>query len=126
MALPTTPTTADPDPTRIRLLLYGTPGAGKTTFAARWFPESTLIIDLEGGSRLLPGQHFIVRPETYTAFQMVVNELLTQQHQFKAVVIDTADADSRNALVRRTLDGVIVSLPGRAARVATAVEGRIP
>ena len=97
MALPTTPTTASPDPARIRALIYGTPGAGKTTFAARWFPETTLLIDLEGGTRMLPGQHFVVRPETYTAFQMVVNELLTQQHQFKAVVIDTADALVRMA-----------------------------
>jgi energy-coupling factor transporter ATP-binding protein EcfA2 len=33
-----------------------------------------------------------------------------------------ADAGHRNALVRRTLDGVLASLPGRVARVATAVE----
>lgn len=91
MPLPTQPVTADLNPERIRGLFYSPPGAGKTTFIAGWYPQTNLIIDLEGGTRFLPGEHFVVRPKSYAEFQQIVTELVTQQHHFKSVAIDTID-----------------------------------
>lgn len=91
MTLPTSPTTNELTTDRLRAILYGKPGAGKTTLAADWHPSSTLIVDLEGGTRFLPGQHFIVRPKTYSEFMGTVHSLATEPHQFTTVVIDTID-----------------------------------
>lgn len=92
MALPTQPIVADLNPERLRAIIYGVPGAGKTTLAASWFAKSNLIIDLEGGTRFLSGSHFVVRPKTYDEFAGTVTELAAGKHNFKVVTIDTIDA----------------------------------
>lgn len=97
MPLPTQPLVQERTPERIRALIYGAPGAGKTTFAAGWFPKQNLIIDLEGGTRFLSGENFIVRPKTYAEFQSTVLDLAKGNHQFKTVTIDTIDALVRMA-----------------------------
>jgi SpoVK/Ycf46/Vps4 family AAA+-type ATPase len=89
--LPTAPVTNTLDPSRLRALLYGAPGAGKTTLASQWYPGSTLIVDLEGGTRFLTGDHFVVRPKSYTEFMGLVNDLSATAHQFTTVVIDSID-----------------------------------
>ena len=91
MPLPTSPIVNALSPERLRALLYGAPGAGKTTLASQWYPASTLIVDLEGGTRFLSGEHFVERPANYSAFMGLVNELVTTQHQFTTVVIDSID-----------------------------------
>jgi hypothetical protein len=78
-------------PERLRAIVASRPGDGKTSLVAGWYPQTSLHIDLEGGTRFLPGAHFIVRPKTYTEFQQLVNELVTTQHQFTTVKIDTID-----------------------------------
>jgi hypothetical protein len=89
--LPSAPITNHLDPARLRALLYGAPGAGKTTLAASWYSQSTLIVDLEGGTRFLTGDHFVVRPKSYSEFMGIVNDLVTTQHQFTTLVIDSID-----------------------------------
>lgn len=91
MPLPTAPIQNVLDPGRLRALIYGAPGAGKTTLASQWYPPSTLIVDVEGGTRMLSGQHFVVRPKNYTEFMGVVNDLAQPGHQFTGVVIDSID-----------------------------------
>jgi hypothetical protein len=91
MALPTSPTSNTLDPSRLRALLYGAPGAGKTTLASQWYPASTLIVDLEGGTRFLTGDHFVERPKSYSEFMGIVNDLVTTQHQFTTLVVDSID-----------------------------------
>ena len=76
---------------RLRAVIYGRPGAGKTTRAAGWYPKTNLIIDLEGGTRMLPGEHFVMRPKTYSEFMAIVNDLVTAPHEFTTVTIDTVD-----------------------------------
>jgi hypothetical protein len=89
--LPTTPVVNELRPERLRAILFSRGGGGKTSLAAGWYPKTNLIIDLEGGTRFLPGEHFIERPATYAAFMQLVHELTTTQHQFTTVTIDTID-----------------------------------
>lgn len=92
MSLPTTPTQNQLTTDRLRAVLYGRPGAGKTTLAADWHPSTTLILDVEGGTRFLPGQHFVQRVGSYGEFMQAVLDLTTQPHEFKTVVVDTIDS----------------------------------
>jgi hypothetical protein len=91
MALPTAPLVNELHPDRLRAIITGNPGAGKTTLAAGWYPQTNLLIDLEGGTRFLSGEHFVVRPKNYSEFMATVNELVTTNHQFTSVTIDTVD-----------------------------------
>jgi len=100
MPLPTTPTAATAEsmsPDRQRSIYFGEPGHGKTTLAAGWFPQTNLILDCEGGTRFLGGQHFVQRIKTYDEFTVAVNELVAGGHHYKTVTIDTIDAVVRMA-----------------------------
>lgn len=94
MALPTAPTVNTAEsmtPDRLRAIIYGLPGAGKTTLAAGWYPETNLILDCDGGTRFLPGKHFVEPIDSYSKFMATVNSLVNEQHAFKTVTIDTGD-----------------------------------
>jgi hypothetical protein len=94
--LPTEPTVNTLSPDRVRLLIHGAPGAGKTTFAANWNPGRNLIIDLEGGTRFIQGAH-VVRPTNFTEFAGVVDELVAGGSKFQTVTVDTLNALGRIA-----------------------------
>lgn len=73
-----------------RLVVYGSPKVGKTSFAAS-IPNN-LIIDLEGGSGALP----VARVEkeklaTLADVLAVLDALAAQEHGFGAVTLDSAD-----------------------------------
>lgn len=92
MALPDKPIQNDGiNPDALRAVIYGKPGAGKTTLAAGWYPKTNLLIDLEGGTRMLPGEHFVARPTSYGEFMTLVNDLVAGDHNFATVTIDTID-----------------------------------
>lgn len=97
MPLPTAPVVNDLSPERLRAVIASPPGGGKTTLAANWFPQTNLIIDLQGGTRFLPGAHFVERPADYNAFTALVNEIVAGGHSFKTVTIDTGDSLVRMA-----------------------------
>jgi hypothetical protein len=78
-------------PYNARVMLAGMPGAGKSTLAASWAPNETLIIDTQQGTTLLDGEHFVVHVSTWPQFETIVNELTSTEHQFKVVVIDMID-----------------------------------
>lgn len=68
---------------------YGIPGAGKTTWASQ-FPKP-LIIDLENGS----GHLDVARLEgvdSFEKFKDILRELLTTQHGFETIVIDSLES----------------------------------
>ena len=46
-------------PLHARVMVAGTPKVGKSTMAAAWSPDTTLIVDTHNGTRLLDGEHFI-------------------------------------------------------------------
>lgn len=73
-----------------RLVVYGSPKVGKTSFAAS-IPDN-LILDIEGGSGALPVAR--VEKEKITTLGdvlAVLDALATQEHSFAAVTLDSAD-----------------------------------
>lgn len=85
--------TTHPDPLKARVLLLGMPKVGKTTLAANWAPNSTLFIDLQHGTDLLPGEHYVQHiDQGWTQFEDVVDAIVAPgQTRFTTIVIDTID-----------------------------------
>lgn len=92
VALPTKPQVRGGTPMDARVVLLGQPKIGKTTLAAAWNPSKTLILDFEGGTRLLDGEHYVLRVSSFGEFQEAVTGLVGGGHGYETVVIDTADA----------------------------------
>lgn len=95
MPLPTAPVTNTADtmrPDLIRAVIYGKPGAGKTTFASGWFPQTNLLLEVDAdASRFIPGSHFVQPIKSYADFSRTVDELCAGGHNFQTVTIDTGD-----------------------------------
>lgn len=73
---------------RLKLLLWGDSGAGKTTLALR-FP-GCVVIDLEGGTELY-GDTFsfdVLKATTADEAMAAVDWLLTHPHEYRTLVID--------------------------------------
>jgi hypothetical protein len=81
----------DVTPLNARVMLAGTPKAGKSTLAASWAPDTTLIIDTQHGTDLLDGDHFVKHVANWTEFASTVDALASNEHAFKTVVIDMID-----------------------------------
>lgn len=93
MPLPTQKTARPPgaDPRDERVLLAGMPKAGKTTLLAGWYPDTTLILDTQNGTRLLDGEHFVQPIGSWQEFVDTVSDLERGQHPFRTVGIDLVD-----------------------------------
>jgi hypothetical protein len=92
--LPTEPQTVaarKPSPMGARIYLMGLPKVGKTTMASQWAPDSTIFLDLQHGTDLLPGQHYVSHIDSWTEFEQACETIAAGGHQFKTVVIDTVD-----------------------------------
>lgn len=89
---------AEKSPNAPRLVLYGEPKIGKSTFAAS-IPDA-LFIDIEGGSENLEVAR-VKRDQmpAYSDFLGVLDSVLTQEHKFSALVIDSADFLERNLMM---------------------------
>lgn len=73
-----------------RIVLYGTPKAGKSTFAST-IPNN-IFLDLEGGSGALSVSR--IGPESlsnYDDFKNTLKALYEQKHDFKVLTLDTLD-----------------------------------
>lgn len=73
-----------------RLIVYGSPKVGKTSFAAS-IPDA-IILDIEGGSGALNVAR-IEKDKLVTLADVLgwLDTLITQEHSFAAVVLDSAD-----------------------------------
>lgn len=110
--LPDAPQVRKASPQDARVFLAGVPKVGKTTLASQWAPKDTLILDCEGGTRMLEGEHFVQPIARYQDFVETVR-LLQGEHSYRTVVIDTADqlvklADRHVAEGRKTLAAGVV------------------
>jgi|PlaIllAssembly_1097288.scaffolds.fasta_scaffold00011_3 hypothetical protein len=72
----------------VRLVLYGPPGIGKSTFAAS--APAPIFIGAEKGTAQLDVERF-AQPETWLDVLDAITELGTQQHGYQSLVIDTLD-----------------------------------
>ena len=71
------------------VLLYGTEGVGKSSWAAS-APEP-IFLDLEGGTDRLDVARF-PKPESWEDVLAAVAQLTTEQHEYRTLVVDTLDA----------------------------------
>lgn len=99
---------AGASPLHARVMLAGTPKVGKSTLAAAWAPDTTLIVDTHNGTKLLDGEHFISHVKAWAEFEAVVTELEAGSHPFETVVLDLVDdlwifADGAHAGKGKTL-----------------------
>ena len=78
----------------VKVLVYGTEGIGKSTFASR-FPEP-LFLDLEGGTHYLD----VSRTDSISSWTELLETVaeVVAQHVCKTLVIDTADWAERLAI----------------------------
>ena len=92
MQLPTTKTTREArDPRDARILLVAPPKTGKTTLAAAWAPDTTLILDTHRGTTLLDGEHYVQPVHSFTDFEKAVDLIVAGGHQFRTVVVDLVE-----------------------------------
>lgn len=92
--LPTRPqslATVNPDPLAARVYLMGAPKVGKTTMAGDWMPDRTLFLDLQHGTDLLTGEHYVSHINTWDEFDAATGKIATGGHPFQTIVIDTID-----------------------------------
>lgn len=78
-------------PASARIMLVGTPKVGKTTLAAAWAPDKTLIIDTHRGTTLLDGEHYVEHVTNWQKFVQTVDELVAGGHHYDTVMIDLID-----------------------------------
>lgn len=71
------------------LMLYGTEGVGKTSFAAD--APKPIFCDLESGTNFLNVARF-PKPESFTQVLQYIQELASTDHEYKTFVVDTLDA----------------------------------
>lgn len=95
MKIPTTPKPRETDLSKYKFLIYGDPGAGKSTLASK-FPDA-IFVPTEPGLNYLE-VHQITdddgNPKTcrnWTEFCQAIRILCTQEHKFKTIIIDTVD-----------------------------------
>ena len=87
MSLPTKKTSGKVDVSEIRWLLYGPPKIGKTSLAAG-FPNAVFAATEKGYKAL---KVFKVDIKTWQGYKKFVDEILEGNHDFKTIVVDTAD-----------------------------------
>lgn len=91
---------------RLKLLVYGDSGVGKTTLALA-FP-SPVVIDTEGGTELY-GDHFdfdVIRTNSAEQIMTSVDWLLTNQHSYRTLIVDTISV-YWDALQRKWSDSLL-------------------
>lgn len=72
-----------------RIFLVGVEGIGKSTFGAN--APNSVFLDLEDGTGRLDVAR-LDRPRTLADFYARLRDLYTEPHEFKSLVVDTADA----------------------------------
>ncbi len=72
----------------LRMVLYGVEGVGKTLFASN--APSPIFLGSEDGFGTIDAARFPA-PQSWSDVRAAVADLATQQHEYKTLVIDTAD-----------------------------------
>lgn len=97
-----------------RIVIYGTPGIGKTTLAAQ--AEAPVFIPIEDGLGQLDVPAF-PRPETYDDVLESVRALIDEDHNYRTLVIDSLDK-----LEPLVWDHVIKTVPNDKGNLVERIE----
>lgn len=87
MKLPTVYTEPVVDPNRVRMLLYGPPKIGKSTFCSK--ADKVLFLATEPGLNSLRRKE--VKIENWSEFIEAAKAIKEGDHEYKTIVIDTVD-----------------------------------
>lgn len=98
-----------------RLVVYGVPGIGKTTFASR--AEAPIFLPVEDGLGTLKVPAF-PRPTSYEDVIDAITALIEQDHSYKTLVIDSLDK-----LEPLLWDHVCAHVPGDKGVKVDRIEG---
>ena len=91
-----------------KIIVYGQPGVGKTTFAAS---AGAVLVDCENGAGAVPGLRRTPYLETWPRIREWLAELAADKPaDVEAVAIDTVDW-----LVQRVIEHVVIDLDGKAS-----------
>jgi len=104
-------------PSPPKMIVYGQPGIGKTTFAAS---ADAILIDCENGAGAVPGLKRTPYLQSWPQIRRWLVELaqLPAEHGLSAVAIDTIDW-----LVQRIIEHVVMDLDGKAPNDITNTLG---
>jgi len=91
-------------PTKIKLLIYGSPGVGKTVFCSQ-FP-SPLFIDSEKGMAAIEKQIDYVSITNFEEFQELLKDIIENVEEYKKKY-KTIVVDSVTELQKRSLDYIL-------------------
>jgi len=78
-------------PKGLRIIVYGVPGSGKTTFASKL--QNNLFVDFENGTHGLDVAKIAPKdvPDSYSGMKGILHELKRDHQGFEHITIDTAD-----------------------------------
>jgi phage nucleotide-binding protein len=99
-----------PDQWGLNMLIYGDPGAGKTTLAASAqdskFGKDVFFMDVEGGTRSIADRKDITvfRPEKWSDIGEAYDYLVTETHKFKTIVVDSITDTQEMGLSKLVVD----------------------
>lgn len=113
--LPTTKTAPSIGLANAKIMVWGPPKIGKSTFAAGLDPDHTLFLATEPGLNAL--EVFSTQVNTWNEFRKVCAELAQGKHDFRMVVIDTVDE-----LQRMCTEYILASLN---SKLKTPMKGHI-
>lgn len=71
-----------------KIVLYGTEGVGKSTFASE--APNPIFMDIEGGTKRLNVKR-MPRPSTFPEMLEAIDEYTEGKHDYQTIVLDTAD-----------------------------------
>lgn len=75
-------------PRHARVLVGAAAKVGKTWLLSEWAPATTLIIDTQNGTRLLPGEHYVEHVHDWRTFVRVVDDICRGGHNYRTFGLD--------------------------------------
>lgn len=93
------------DPNRVRFLLYGESGSGKTVFSSTW--PKPIFLDADDGMSSITLKVSRIKVNSWSMLQAAYLFIQAGQHPFKTIILD-----SLNEIQHLAMDNVVINFPG--------------